>query len=126
MSGLTFDLRTIAVLWRRDLLLFFRQKSRIAGTIAQPLLFWLGIGAGMAPTFRPGSGTPNYMEYFYPGVVVLMLLMSSMSSTMGVIEDRHQGFLQGVLAAPEFADEIRNIIIEGVELETKYQLILLF
>jgi len=100
MSGRTFDLSTISVLWRRELLLFVRQKSRIVGTVAQPLLFWLGIGAGLAPTFRPGSGTTHYMEYFYPGVVVLMLLMSSMSATMGVIEDRHQGFLQGVLAAP--------------------------
>ncbi len=100
MSRRIFDLRTVSVLWRRDLLLFVRQRSRIAGTLLQPLLLWLGIGAGMTPTFRLGSGAIDYMEYFYPGVVLLMVLMTSMFSAMSVIEDRHQGFLQGVLVAP--------------------------
>lgn len=81
-------------------MLFVRQKSRIAGTLAQPLLLWLAIGAGMAPTFSLGVQEVGYMEYFFPGVVMLMVLMTSLFSTMSVIEDRHQGFLQGVLVGP--------------------------
>lgn len=89
-------------LFVRDLRILFVQPSRIAGTLAQPLLFWLVLGAGLAPSFRmPGAENgPGYMEFFFPGVVVMMVLMTSISSTMSVIEDRHQGFLQGVLAAP--------------------------
>lgn len=90
------------VLVARDLRLFFTQRSRVFGALAQPLLFWLILGTGLAPSFRmPGAENgPGYMEFFFPGVVLMMLLFTSISSTMSVIEDRHQGFLQGVLAAP--------------------------
>lgn len=95
------DRRTVGVLVRRDLALFFRQRSRIVGTLAQPLLLWLAIGAGIAPAFRLGAdGDVGYMEYFFPGIVVMLLLQNSISATMSVIEDRHQGFLQGVLVGP--------------------------
>jgi daunorubicin resistance ABC transporter membrane protein len=97
---LRFGLRTVEVLWKRDLTLFARQKSRIAGSLIQPLLFWLAMGGGFSPTFRLGSGELDYMEYFFPGVVLLVVLMTTLFTTMSVIEDRHQGFLQGVLVAP--------------------------
>jgi len=100
MNGLRYDLRMIEVLWRRDLTLFWRQKSRVAGSLIQPLLFWLTIGAGMAPTFRLGGGEVGYLQYFYPGIVLLVVLMTTLFTTMSVIEDRNQGFLQGVLVAP--------------------------
>jgi len=100
VSRLAADLHVISVLWRRDLVLFTRQKSRIAGTLIQPILFWLAIGSGMAPTFRLGSGGIGYMGYFFPGTLVMLVLFSSIFATMSVIEDRHQGFLQGVLVAP--------------------------
>ena len=100
MSRLAADGRVIAVLWRRDLVLFARQKSRIAGTLIQPILFWLAIGSGMAPTFRLGSGGIGYLGYFFPGTLVMLVLFSSIFATMSVIEDRHQGFLQGVLVSP--------------------------
>ena len=90
------------VLIARDLRLFFTQRSRVIGALAQPLLFWLILGTGLAPSFRmPGAENgPGYMEFFFPGVVMMMLLFTSISTTMSVIEDRHQGFMQGVLAAP--------------------------
>jgi daunorubicin resistance ABC transporter membrane protein len=58
------------------------------------------LGTGLAPSFAAPGGGPGYRQFFYPGVVVMMLLFTSISTTMSVIEDRHQGFLQGVLAAP--------------------------
>ena len=91
-----------SVLVRRDLRLFLTQRSRVIGALAQPLLFWVILGAGLAPSFSmPGAADgPDYFTWFFPGVVMMMLLFTSISSTMSVIEDRHQGFLQGVLAAP--------------------------
>lgn len=101
MSGrLAHELGTIAVLWRRDLALFARQKSRIVGALAQPILFWLVIGSGLSPTFRLGDGGLDYRSYFYPGVVLMIVLFTGIFATMSVIEDRHQGFLQAVLVAP--------------------------
>src|SRR4029450_11353858 len=57
--------------------------------------------AGFAGSFRPGGGTGvGYLQYFYPGIVVLTMLFTAIFSTISVIEDRHHGFLQAVLAAP--------------------------
>lgn len=91
-----------SVLVRRDLRLFVTRKSRVFGALAQPLLFWVILGAGLAPSFSVPGATdgPDYFTWFFPGVVMMMLLFTSISATMSVIEDRHQGFLQGVLAAP--------------------------
>lgn len=98
--ALAYDVATALVLWRRDLVRFFRQPSRLAGALGQPLIFWFVIGSGMSGTFRmAGSGT-GYLAYFFPGVVLMVVLFASIFTTLSVIEDRHRGFLQGVLAGP--------------------------
>jgi ABC-2 type transport system permease protein len=92
----------ILTLWQRELVRFFRQPSRIAGAAGSPLLFWILIGSGMSGSFRLAGGPAGltYLEYFFPGTVVLVLLFAAIFSTISVIEDRNQGFLQGVLVAP--------------------------
>jgi ABC-2 type transport system permease protein len=79
-----------------------RQRSRVTGAFAQPLVFWLLLGGGLKASFRP-PGVPeglSYVEYFYPGAIALVLLFTAIFSTISVIEDRREGFLQGVLVAP--------------------------
>lgn len=99
--ALSDEMATVGVLLRRDLARFFRQRSRLAGALIQPVIFWLLIGGGMASTFRLGAAPEvGYMEYFYPGIVVMMVLFASIFGTMSLIEDRHAGFLQSVLVGP--------------------------
>ncbi len=89
-------------LWWREIARFVRQRSRVTGAILQPLVFWLLLGAGLKASFRP-SGMPegmNYAQYFYPGVIVLVLLFTAIFATISTVEDRREGFLQGVLVAP--------------------------
>ena len=100
MTGLGYDLATVGVLWRRDLTRFFRQPSRLVGALGQPVIFWLVIGSGMAATFRMPGAEVGYLEYFYPGVVLMVVLFAAIFTTVSVIEDRHAGFLQAVLAGP--------------------------
>ena len=89
-------------LWQRELVRFFRQRSRIVGAFGSPVVFWILLGSGIGRSFTLPSpkGTMNYMEYFFPGTVVLILLFTSIFSTISIIEDRREGFLQSVLAAP--------------------------
>lgn len=89
-------------LWLRELQRFFRQPTRVAGAVATPLLFWLLIGTGLSASFRLPGGPADlaYLEYFFPGTIVLLVLFAAIVSTFSVIDDRHQGFLQGVLVAP--------------------------
>jgi len=90
----------IAALAARELLRFARQKSRVIGGIAQPLLIWGFLGAGFSASFRPQGHQVGYATYVFPGILMLMLLFSSVFSAITLIEDRDRGFLQGVLAAP--------------------------
>jgi len=91
----------VGSLWRRELVRFFRQPSRVAGAAGSPLLFWLFIGSGLSGSFRlPGAEGLGYLEYFFPGTVTLVVLFAAIFSTISIIEDRREGFLQGVLAAP--------------------------
>jgi daunorubicin resistance ABC transporter membrane protein len=93
--------RAVGALVWRDLVRFFRQRSRVVGSVAQPLILWAVLGAGLGGSFRPGgAGGVGYLQYFYPGIVVLTMLFTAIFSTISVIEDRHHGFLQAVLAAP--------------------------
>ncbi len=86
---------------KREFTRFIRQPQRVVGSLGQPLLFWAFLGAGFTPSFRPpGLGDITYIEYFYPGVLMMMILFAAVFSTITVIEDRDQGFLQGVIVAP--------------------------
>lgn len=92
----------VFTLWRREIVRFVRQRSRLIGAFAQPLAFWLLLGGGFSASFRPPGTSPDggYLEYFYPGIILLALLFTAIFATIAVIEDRKMGFLQGVLVAP--------------------------
>lgn len=89
-------------LWWREISRFVRQRSRLTGALLQPLVFWLLLGAGLSASFKPSGmpGSINYAQFFYPGVIVLVLLFTAIFATISTVEDRRQGFLQGVLVAP--------------------------
>ncbi len=87
----------------RELVRFFRQRSRLIGAVAQPVLFWILFGAGLHGSFTPPDWAPaglSYQRYFFPGVAVMIVLFTAIFATISVIEDRREGFLQGVLVAP--------------------------
>jgi len=81
---------------------FYRQRSRVVGVIASPLVFWLVIGSGFGTSFRSGDapGQQHYLDYFYPGALIMIVLFTSIFTMMSVIEDRKEGFLLSVLVAP--------------------------
>jgi ABC-2 type transport system permease protein len=89
------------LLWR-EVVRFCRQRSRVVGALAQPVLFWLLLGGGLGASFRPAGAPPGtaYLEYFYPGMIALVVLFTAVFATISTVEDRQHGFLQGVLVAP--------------------------
>ena len=78
-----------ATLWQRELVRFWRQKSRVMGVVASPLIFWLVIGYGS-----------NDLGRFYAGALVLTVMFSAIFSTITIIEDRREGFLLSMLVSP--------------------------
>src|ERR687888_536396 len=92
----------VASLWWREIVRFYRQRSRVLGVILSPLVFWLVLGSGFGSSFRSGSGhgQQHYLDYFYPGTLIMIVLFTSIFTMMSVIEDRKEGFLLSVLVAP--------------------------
>src|SRR3954470_13798651 len=88
-----------ASLWWREMVRFYRQRSRVVGVILSPLVFWLLLGAGFGRTMRvgPSGAEQNYLEYFFPGALVMVVLFTSIFTMMSVIEDRKEGFLLSVM-----------------------------
>lgn len=89
-------------LWWREIVRFYRQTTRVVGVLASPLVFWLVIGSGFGTSFRSGGGPgqQHYLDYFYPGALIMTVLFTSIFTMMSVIEDRKEGFLLSVLVAP--------------------------
>ncbi len=93
-------LRPAFSLCQRELVRFLRQRHRIIGAFATPIVFWLLIGGGVGHSFKTQGQSGGYMEYFFPGTILMILLFTAIFSTISIIEDRREGFLQGVLVAP--------------------------
>jgi ABC-2 type transport system permease protein len=87
-------------LWRREIVRFYRQKSRVIGVILSPLLLWVVIGSGFGSSFQSGGFDQRYLQYFFPGSLLMIVLFTSIFTMMSVIEDRDRGFLSAVLVAP--------------------------
>src|SRR5450432_56263 len=89
-------------LWWREIVRFYRQRARVVGVIASPLIFWIVIGSGFGTSFRSGqaAGQHHYLNYFYPGTLVMIVLFTAIFTMMSVIQDRNEGFLLSVMVAP--------------------------
>ncbi|OJV94066.1 MAG: hypothetical protein BGO39_06795 [Chloroflexi bacterium 54-19] len=90
-------------IWRRDIKKFFREKSRLWGGIARPILWLLILGSSLKPAISSnslGSSGIDYTHYIFPGVIALTLIFTSIQSAISIIWDREFGFLKEVMVAP--------------------------
>ncbi|OQY65466.1 multidrug ABC transporter permease [Microgenomates bacterium UTCPR1] len=98
-------MRTIYVLWLRQIKRYLRSKSRIVGSLGQPLLFMVALGFGFGPIFQK-AGAGNYIEFLAPGIIAQGILFTAMFSGTEIIWDRQFGFLKETLVAPVSRMEI--------------------
>lgn len=92
-------MKTIYILWLRQIKRYTRSKSRMIGSLAQPILFLVALGFGFGPIYeRAGGG--NYIQFLTPGIISMTLLFSSVFFGIETIWDRQFGFLKETLVAP--------------------------
>lgn len=100
-SRAAMEIGLALAMWRRDMLRLVRDRARWIGVVIQPLLFWLLLGSGMGSVFTiEGLGGLGYLQFFFPGLLVMVVLFTTIFAMMAVIEDRQHGFLQQVMTAP--------------------------
>lgn len=94
-----------AVMWTiqwRELVRFRRQPTRIAAAIGTPLMFWAFLGIGFSNYFaHPADESKGgYGLFLLPGMMTMVALFTAIFSSISVIEDRNEGWLQSVLVSP--------------------------
>jgi len=97
------SLRASYTLWKREMIRFTRNKSRIFGELAQSVFFLLAMGYGLG---RYDVGEVGYSSFVAPGILALRLLFSSIFFGVGIIMDKQFGFLKEVLVSPAKRIEI--------------------
>lgn len=86
-------------MWLREMKKFFRNKSRVIGSLGQPLLFLLALGYGLGSVFQ-AAGEGSYIQYLAPGVIGMSIIFGSIFNGVSLIWDRQFGFLKETLVAP--------------------------
>jgi len=92
------ELRKIGALWYREVLRYWREKSRIVSSLILPVLWLLVFGSGMRNVQLPG--VDNYQTFIFPGILGMTLLFTSVWSGVSIIWDREFGFLKEIMVAP--------------------------
>jgi ABC-2 type transport system permease protein len=90
---------TIYIMWLRQIKRYWRSKSRIIGSIGQPLLFLVAMGFGLGPVFEKAGGG-NYVNFLAPGVMAQAILFMAVFNGVELIWDKQFGFLKETLVAP--------------------------
>ncbi len=90
---------TIYIMWLRELKRYFRSKSRIVGSLGQPLLFLLALGYGLGSVFQK-AGQGSYVNFLVPGILGMSIIFTSIFSGIQIIWDRQFGFLKETMVAP--------------------------
>lgn len=92
-------MRAIYILWLRQLKRYLRSRARIVSSLAQPLIYLLGMGYGLSPVFKQ-AGMGNYLQFVTPGLIGMTILFTSVFSGIELLMDRQFGFLKETLVAP--------------------------
>lgn len=92
-------MRTIYIMWLREVKKFMRSRSRIVGALGQPIFYLLALGYGLGSVFS-AAGQGNYIEFLVPGIIGMTIIFTSIFNGMAVIWDRQFGFLKETLVAP--------------------------
>jgi ABC-2 type transport system permease protein len=93
------ELRTAAMVWRRELIRFTRTRSRILSGFVQPILFLFVLGYGLSPLVGSTAGF-DFTKFVFPGVVAMSVVTTAIFSAMSIVWDREFGFLREMLVAP--------------------------
>ncbi|HAT73923.1 MAG: ABC-2 type transporter [Candidatus Moranbacteria bacterium GW2011_GWF2_36_839] len=92
-------MKTIYILWLRQIKRYLRSKSRIFGALGQPILFLIALGYGLGPVFQK-AGEGNYLQFLAPGIIGMSIIFTSVFSGIELIWDRQFGFLKETMVAP--------------------------
>jgi len=93
------DPEGIAMIWRRDMVRLWRQRSRLMGAVARALVWLFALGFGLRGSLGSIAGF-SYEQFVFPGVIAMTVIFSGIQSAISIVYDREFGFLKEVQVAP--------------------------
>ncbi|HEY2191147.1 MAG TPA: ABC transporter permease [Actinomycetospora sp.] len=102
-SGPATESRAAAVVWQREMIRFFKDRTRILSSLAQPLLFLFVLGSGLGSLLASAGGRSGGVAlptFLFPGVLAVSVLFTAAFSGISIVWDREFGFLREMLVAP--------------------------
>ena len=93
-------LRGVYIIWYRDLLRFWRNKTRVATGFSFPIIWLLIFGNGISASLNLPVSNFKYVQFLFPGAIAQYLIFNSMFSAISILQDREFGFLKEVLVSP--------------------------
>lgn len=98
-GGLRHEARATAMVWRREMIRFHRDRARMFVMLLQPLLFLFVMGTGLSSVVDTG-GDVDFRTFLFPGVLAMSVLFSAAFAGISLVWDREFGFLREMLVAP--------------------------
>lgn len=98
--GRASALRVIRTIWLREVLVYWRDKTRVVSALIMPVLLLVIFGVGLGNTIGTLAPGIDYRQFIFPGMVAMTVLMASVFSGVSIIWDRQFGFLREMLVAP--------------------------
>ena len=93
-------IQTIYTIWQREIIRYWRDKTRIISTLFMPLMFLVIFGAGLSKTLATGNFGVDFVQFMYPGIIAMSVMSVAFFSTISTVWDREFGFLKEILVAP--------------------------
>lgn len=94
------ELRGLLIIWYREMLRYWRNKSRVVTSLAQPLLFLAIFGSGLRQSISGAAVGGDFLKFMYPGIIAMGIMGVSLTSAISIVWDREFGFLKEILVAP--------------------------
>src|SRR6266581_3733418 len=98
-SAFFIDPEGIAMIWLRDMVRLWRQRTRLLGAVARAIVWLFALGFGLRAALGSIAGF-NYEQFVFPGVIAMTIIFSGLQTAISIVYDREFGFLKEVMVAP--------------------------
>jgi ABC-2 type transport system permease protein len=94
------EVRAAKIVWRRELIRFAGDRTRMLTSLIQPLLFLFVLGSGLQTLSAASTHGVDLKTVIFPGVLCITVVFSAMFSAASIAWDREFGFLREMMVAP--------------------------
>ncbi|MEA2509254.1 MAG: type transport system permease protein [Actinomycetota bacterium] len=94
------EVGAIKIVWQRDLIRFWQDRTRMVASLVQPALFLFVLGTGLSRLTSGSFGGISLKTFMFPGIVAMSTLFTALFSAGSIVWDREFGFMREMLVAP--------------------------